>query len=215
MSTISFLHTVRDDLRYLRDVGVKGVYWEAHEAGFSANWIAYCLHSELIWNVDMSDAEYDALYERLLRKFYGDAAPFMREYLDELGVIHEHGQCVACWSALMSEGWRSTNVNEDLYAKCFDRLYDIIELAITRADSYAQQRRLEMIGCNCIFVGCLSSYQKAKDAGDEARIVELCERYAKIDERLKKYGMDMTDGDTITSLWAFDYPRTLTEIFER
>ena len=122
LSTMSFIHTVRDDLRFMRDVGVKGVYWEAHEAGFSANWVGYCLHSELIWNVDMSDEEYDALYERLLRTFYGDAAPLMREYLDELSTIEEHGQCVACWSGLIDGGWRSTNVNEDLYAKCFDRL---------------------------------------------------------------------------------------------
>ena len=70
-----------------------------------------------------------------------------------------------------------------------------------------------MISCGCIFVGCYSSYPKAKAAGDTARMAELSARFAKIDERLTKYGMDMTDGSTLTSLWAFDYPRTLAEIF--
>ena len=214
LSTMSFLHTVRDDLRYLRDVGVKGIYWEAHEAGFSANWVAYCLHSELVWNVDMSDEEYDALYERLLRTFYGDAAPLMREYLDVLGVIHEHGQCVACWSGLVPGGWKQTNVNNDLYAERYDLLYDLIERAVAKADSFAEQRRLEYIACNCIYVGSLSAYPKAQAAHDEARCAELCERYAKIDAILTKYGMDMTDKDTITNLWAFDYPRTLPEVFQ-
>ena len=76
-------------------------------AGFSANWVAYCLHAELVWNVDMSDEEYDALYDRLLRTFYGDAAPLMREYLDVLSSTEEHGQCVACWMGLLPGGRRT------------------------------------------------------------------------------------------------------------
>ena len=212
-TTMSFIHTVRDDIKYLHDVGVKGIYWEAHEAGFSANWVGYCLHSELIWNVDMSDEEYDAILDRLLRTFYGDAAEIMKEYIAELSVIYEHGPCVACWAALTEGGWRSTNLNDDLYAERFDALFDLIESAIVLADSFAEQRRLEMISCSCIYLGSLCSYPTAKAAGDEARIAELCERYALIAKRLEKYGMDLADKDTITSLWSFEYPSALEEIF--
>ena len=215
LSTMSFIHTVRDDLRYMRDVGVKGIYWESHEAGFSTNWVAYCLQAELLWNVDMSDAEYDALYDRYLRAFYGDAANTVKEYLAVLSSVEEHGQCVACWAGLISDGWKYTNVNDDLYAERFDLLYSLIELAVTEADTFAEARRLEMVACNCAYVGCLASYPKAQAAGDEARMAELCERYAKIDERLTKYGMDMTNGDTLTTLWPQSYPRTLPEVFSK
>ena len=213
LTTMSFFHTVREDMRYLHSVGVKGIYWEAHEAGFSANWVAYCLHSELIWDIEMSDEEYDAILDRLLCTFYGDAAGLMKEYIAELSVIYDHGPCVACWAGLTEGGWKSTNLNDDLYAERYDALFALIELAISEADTFAEQRRLEMISCNCIYLGSLCSYPKAAKAGDEARMAELCRRYDLINERLTKYGFDMTDKDSLTSLWSFAYPLTLKEIF--
>ena len=212
--SMSFLHTVRDDVRYFRDLGIKSLFWEAHEMGFMiSNWIAHSLHSELIWDVDMSDEEYDALYERLLRLFYGDAADDMRLFLDLIGRIEEHGACYSCWGGLGGDHPYALTYDKDAFAREYDKLFSIIERAISLADSAIEEERMVMTSCSIIYNGSLCAYGEAKAAGDTARMDELCRRYDLINERLTRYGMDMTNGDTMTTLWPADYKLTLKEIF--
>ena len=49
--------------------------------------------------------------------------------------------------------------------------------------------------------------------GDLSGCVKPGEMTDKIAKRLEKYGMDLADKDTITSLWSFEYPSALEEIF--
>ena len=188
--SLSFIHNVRDDLRAFYDMGVKQVFGCADDAGFTGNWIAFSLISELYWNIDMSDEEYDALYDRLLRTFYGDAAGDMRQYFDILGRIHEYGSCRTCWGALMEDPSTFLAVDADTYAARYDALFEIIERAARLADSATEEARMTMISCSVIYTGSLCAYPIAKAAGDAARMDELCRRYALLDERLKRYGMD-------------------------
>ena len=213
--SMSFLHTVRDDVRYFRDLGIKSLMWEAHEMGFMpSNWIAHCLHSELIWDVDMSDTEYDALYERLLRLFYGDAANDMRLYLDIIGHVEQKGGCYNCWGGLAGNDQPfAVPFSDSLFAREYDKLFSIIERASSLADSAIEEERMLMTSCSLIYAGSLCAYPAAKAAGDTARMDELCRRYDLINERLTRYGMDMTNGETMVTLWPVDYKLTLKEIF--
>ena len=212
--TISFIHNVREDLKFLHEAGVKGIYWEAHESGFSANWIGYCLHSELLWNVDMIDEEYDALYDRLLSTFYGDAAPIMKEYISITDRIHEYGSCYVCWGGLMDgHNTEFVAVDADTFAAKYDTLFELIESATSIADSAIMEERMTLIGCALIYKGSLCAYPAAKEAGDTERMEELCRRYDLIDGRMKRWGMDMTDESTITTLWSAAYERSLKDIF--
>ena len=160
----------------------------------------------------MSDEEYDAIYERLLHAFYSEAAPDMREYLEILGRVEEYGSCYFCWGALV-DPTSFVAVDRDTFAAKYDELFDVLERAAALADSASAERRLLMLSCNLIYTGSLCAYPAAKAAHDTERMDELCRRYDLINERLTRYGMDMTKGATLTSLWGEDYKLTLKEIF--
>ena len=213
LNTMSFLHTLREDVKFLRDSGVRGIYWESHDAGFSANWIAMSLHAQLMWNVDMSDEEFEALTNRLFEQYYGDAAADMRQFVDALGRIEEYGSCYHCWGALMDEPAYYPAVDADAFAAKYDELFALIERTAALADSALEEERIVMQSCALIYKGSLCAYPIAKAAGDEARMAQLCERYGLIDERLSRYGMDMTNGATLSKNWTTDFKRTLKEIF--
>ena len=187
--SMSFLQTVRDDIRFLHDAGVKQIFGCADDQGFAGTWIAFCLQSELYWNVDMSDEEYDELYDRMLHTFYGDAAQDMRQYFDMIGRIEEYGSCRACWGALMEEPEYCIAVDKDTYAAKYDDLFELIERAIPLAGSAIEEARLTMIGCAVIYTGSLCSYPEAKEAHDTARMDELCRRYDLLAGRLTRFGM--------------------------
>ena len=186
----TFFHVIRDDVRFLAGAGVKQVFGCADDHGFSGNWIAFCLMSELYWNAEMSDAEYDALYDRLLHTFYGDAADDMRQYFEIFGRIEEYGSCQTCWGAYVPEAATCLTVDADTYAAKYDALLEIVEGAIPLANSAIGEKRIAMIGCSVIYTGSLCAYPTAKAAGDEARVDELCRRYDLLVERLGRYGVN-------------------------
>ena len=201
--SMSFLHTVRDDLRFLYDIGVKQVFGCSDDNGFSGNWIAFSLMSELYWDIGMSDEEYDALYERLLRAFYGDGAADMRQYFELITRVEEYGACRTCWGAYMESPAYSLAVDRDAYAPQYDALFDIVERSIPLADSTIEEARITMISCAVIYTGSLCAYPEAQAANDTERMDELSRRYGMIDSRLRRFGMN----DAVT------YAATLEEIF--
>ena len=211
--TMSYIHTVRDDVRFIHDVGVKGICWESHFNFFETPPLALCLYAELIWDTDMSDEEYDGYYDRLLHTFYGSGAPFMREYISINDRVHECGPCYMCWGGMMHPIQMVASVDEELFAANYDALFDLIENATALADTAKQEQRMTVLSCSTIYKGSICAYPAAKAAGDAARMAQLCERYDLINERLSRYGMDMTNGTTMTGLWPCDYALTLKEIF--
>ena len=201
--SMSFLHTARDDLRFLYDIGVKQVFGCSDDNGFSGNWIAFSLMSELYWDINMSDKEYDALYERMLRAFYGDAAVDMRQYFDMLARVEQYGACRTCWGAYMESPEYSLAVDADSYSPKYDALFETIEGAIALANSTIEEERMTMISCTVIYTGSLCAYPKAQAAHDTARMDELSRRYSMIDARLRRFGMED----------VMDISPTLEEIF--
>ena len=189
LSSPSYVHNIRDDLRFLANSGVKGVFIEAEDTGFSTGKVAKWLAAELLWDTDMSDLEYDEFYGRVLRALYGDASVLVKQYIDVESSIYAGSDCATCWN--WGYGIDPT-VSGELWKQNYDRLFEIIEEAIALADSKTIEARLVKLSCECIYKGSLGSYFDAYNAGDDARVAELCQRYSLIDERLSKLGIDMT-----------------------
>ena len=198
---ISYVHHIRDDIRFFYDAGVKGLFYEAEDSGYSTNKITKWLAAELLWDVDMTDEEYDAHYARVLRALYGDAAELMREYVSIESTIYAHTRCAPCW--LWGFGTHPS-INGPLWAKYYDALFGLIEAAIPLADTASMERRLINHSCECIFKGSLGSYFEAYNAYDDERVDELCRRYSLIDERLSAYGVDMTKYHAIDKVWPIN-----------
>ena len=198
---ISYVHHIRDDIRLLASAGVKGVFYEAEDSGYSTNKITKWLAAELLWNIDMSDADYDAHYTRVLRALYGDAAELMREYVGIESMIYAHTRCSSSW--IWGFGTHFS-INGPLWARYYDTLFSLIEAAIPLADTASIERRLINHSCECIFKGSLGSYFEAYNSYDDERVAELCRRYSLINERLSAYGVDMTKYHAIELVWRLN-----------
>ena len=198
---ISYVHHIRDDIKFLRDGGAIGVIYEAEDSGYSTNKATKWLAAELLWNVDMSDEEYEAHYTRVLQALYGDAAELMRNYIEIESSLYAHTRCAPCW--IWGYGTHPS-INGPLWAKDYDTLFSLIETAIPLAESAQMERRLINHSCECIFKGSLASYFEAYNAYDDERVAELIRRYALIDERLSAYGVDMTKYHAIEKVWPLN-----------
>ena len=190
MMTMNVVHNIREDIRFLNDLGVVGTICDGGENGFGTEWLFKWLADELMWDPHMGDAEYDALYERMLYVLYGDAAPTIADYIEAEGNFHENGECVCCWF------WGfviSPSLPQQWWNKCFDEMFALTEYARTQANSALQQRRLDDLSCSCIYKGAISSYLAAYGAHDDERVAELARRYSLIDERMSRYGVDIED----------------------
>ena len=177
--TMDFIHTVRSDLVFFHDLGVKSLFWEAEDYGYSSNKAAKWLMSGLVWNIGMTDEEYDAYYDRVLEALYGDGWEYVKEYIAAIDSIYESGPCLHGWGGYLTE---------PMWELRFDTLYELTEQALPLVCSEKQEQRLMKIDLSCIYSGCVSSFFSAKEAGDEDRLAELERRYQTVRERAEKYG---------------------------
>ena len=218
--TMSFVHTVRDDWTFLHDIGAKGVFWEAEAPGYDANFIAYQLAFELVWNPDMTDEQYDAIYDRILAATYGkDAAPLVKEYIKVIDRIHEASRCQDCWS------WAKIVLDtpELMYALAadpggiadkYDLMFELVEAALATAPDLRTEKRLAALDASVIYKGSVAAYPEAQEANDAERMAELSRRYKLMVERLAAYGVDVTvKGAVTTAFEGVDYPATIEELY--
>ena len=178
--TMDFIHTMRDDLVFFHDLGVSGFFWEAEDYGYSANKAAKWLMSQLVWNIDMTDEEYDAYYDRVLAAIYGEGWEYVKEYITAVDSIYRSGPCLHGWSGYLVE---------PMWEKRCDALYELMECALSLADSSKQEKRIAKIDLSCIYSGCAASFFSAWEAGDGERLAELERRYQLVIERAKKYDL--------------------------
>ena len=188
-STMSFVHTVRDDITFFYKNGVKGVFWESEDRGFSTGKISKLIAAALLWEPDMTDEEYDGLVDRVLRHLYGeDAVSAVREYVVIQDRVYQTGRCMTCWAYY---GIRS-HISEVIYGKAADELFELIEDAIMLADSKAHEQLLWRLSCENIYKTCSTGYFTAYNAGDDERVTELSRRYDLMVSRVDRLGIDIT-----------------------
>jgi len=72
------IHSMRQDLPWLRDIGLFGIYTQ-YKNNYWTIGLNYYVAAKLLWNADL---DVDALLEDYYRKMYGAAAEPMREYWD-------------------------------------------------------------------------------------------------------------------------------------
>ena len=184
--TMSCVHTALRDFRFFAEIGVKGVFWQSEDYGFSAGKVQKWLMAELTWNPDITDEEFDAYYDRVLEALYGDGWEYVKEYISVVSSIYESGPCLHCWG-----GW----LVEPMWELRFDALYELLERAIPLANSRKQEMRALKLDVSCLYSGCLSSYFNAKSAGDTDRLDELERRYQLIFSRLDEYGISLASAE--------------------
>ena len=119
---------------------------------------------------------------------------YIEEYIDILQKGQDlENKCWDCWGYGSYDG----NYDPAYMMEMSDCTSELIERAVDMAVFADQRMRCEILSATVYYQGCYSSYFKAYDDGDEARLNVLRGRYALAMERLAKVGYNL---DSFT--WA-------------
>ena len=188
LQTYTVLDNLYDDMKFFFELGVQGIFFNSDNQALSFNHLNQQLAYEMFWNPDMTREEYDRLAEKSLELYYGDGWMYVEEYIDILQKAQDlDNACWDCW------GYASSNGDYDPYymAEMFDCTTELIERAIETAVFKDQRMRCEILSASVYYQGCYSSFFKAYDDGDEARLGVLRDRYSLAMERLKNAGYNL------------------------
>jgi len=189
------IDTIYKDFTYLAKHGVTGIAFQSTECGLGMKRIHRQLTYNLNWDIDMTEEEYYALYERLLEKEYGPGWRLIAEYERIMQESQDRLGCFTGW------GWSNpVHMNNKIYdtfyySTEYDYIVEILDRAIAMAETPSHIRRCEMLMISALYKGCYSEYFIAYENEDTDRIAVLSERYDRAMELMRKYGFDLS-GET-------------------
>lgn len=193
------IDNIYDDMRYFRDMGVKGFLYELQSYGLGIKRLEKQLVHEMNWNPDMTREEYDALFCDILENEYGDGWIYIKEYIDEWALAQSLTGCFHCWGWNIQFFAYDDKFNTHFYKDRFDGYLELFDAAVNQANSIRQQRKAELLSCSAIYMGCYSSYFHDYLAGDADRMAVLEERWALMLDILKRNGYDTKRIPTLTA----------------
>ena len=185
----TMLDVVYDDIMFFKECGVRGLFVEAETKGLGLQYVMTDIIYKMNWNPDMTEEEFDVTLDSILEQDFGEGWAYIREYLD--GTLNKAqdiaDQCWNCW------GYMTLNAigqyDNAFIAEQFDNSVWLLEKAAGMALNARQQRNAELLMVHMLYEGCFSSYFKAYDEGDTARIAVLDERYNKMVKILDSCGL--------------------------
>ncbi len=79
------LFVMWNNFQFYRECGVTGILSEGIPSnGGDLDHLRYYLRSKLCWNPDMTEEEFYTLMDEFMEDYYGDAAPYMKQYIEKL-----------------------------------------------------------------------------------------------------------------------------------
>ena len=98
----TMLDIVYDDIMFFKECGVRGLFFEAETHGIGMQHTMAELIYKMNWYPDMTEEEFDAVFNEVLEDDYGDGWAYIREYID--GVWRKSqdvaGECWNCWGSV-------------------------------------------------------------------------------------------------------------------
>lgn len=155
------LDVIREDIRYLAEVGVDGVYSEGQTALYEGTDYSYgfeklkeYLIAELLWDPYMTDAEYELLMDHYLEAAYGDAWSYIKEYAM---MAEEAANLNTCWINNTDAPWEM--VNRKYYRENYAKIVELFDSALAAVgNDSTYQRRIKEIRVLADFLGVSASY---------------------------------------------------------
>jgi len=186
------IDTVYDDYKYFHELGVSAICIEGSDFG---NWglkrIEQMMIAELNWNMDMTREEFTEIYHTVLAYEYGEGWEYVLEYIDDWVKAQDMVQCWAQWG-ISPSNQTSRYYNTGYFAKHLDSYVELIDAAISVAESARQEEMLKRLSASVLYKGCYSSYFMAWLENDTERIAELSALYDRCMNTLRELGIDPT-----------------------
>ena len=178
------------DYKYMHELGVKGVYFYNYARGMGPKTVEHMLAWYLLWDIDMTWEEYEALYDRILEEEYGDGWQYMKELLRVYGEA-QNDNCWNCW------GYSDRTTGVDYYdmgyiANNYEEMARLIEKTITLATNPYQETLGEMFSVSVYYTGCYANFFRYLNEGNEAGLEKLEKQYQLVIDRFEENGYPHT-----------------------
>ncbi len=171
---------LREDMKYLHDLGVYGVY-PCFNRNDTQEYMMLYLLMELAWDADMSEEEYRNKIAELLYIFYGDGGKYVGEYLQWIEDISVDG----CWSMFMftapQDRIKFAKVETD-----FEYMLTLFDRAISEAQTENIEEGLIREAMNLAVMGLIVTHDPWYLNGD----AESRERYTEIYNKFKETALE-------------------------
>ena len=186
----TIIQNILPDFRYFKKLGVTGLFCEMESSPFGIKRIEENLMSEVSWNSEMTDEEYEDFLCRELEIEYGEGWRYIRAYIDMWIEAQAKVDYFHCW-VWAGNATPFPLYNEKFLSENYEKMIALFEKAISLADNADQQMRCEMLSCHVYYEACFSTYFRAYDANDTATIEQLSAYYDHMVSIIRKYGLNL------------------------
>ncbi len=165
--TLPMLTNLCDDMKFLADLGIDGIYVCCSGYEMADEKIISYLLSNLMWDADISEEEYRLMIEEYYRILYGDGYEYILEHIERV----ENYVSDECWSCSV---FSSTADRIDFGAVTSGFLYDIelYKRAAALAATEEQQKLIEGHSLSMYFTGLAAAYDLWYVNGTEEKRAE-------------------------------------------
>ena len=196
------------DVTFLSDCGVRWVYDEIGTVDESDPMLIISeLWDALMFDPDMTRAEYYEEVARLFEKYYGTNWRHVLRYYDLLEEAEIAGNY--CWTNWYSSDYFRVDLN--VYRDNWDEMLSELALAERGADSAHQEDLIRRIRADALYSGCTLLYFKAYQLEDDETLDLLRGRWAEMNAVLATCGYEKlkTGGHLLETLddtmWQKEY----------
>ncbi len=185
LNQIPYIDTLLEDMRYMKEHNIRGIFVEAEDAGYGTKFLEHHIMNEINWNNDMTEEEFESLVSALLRREYGDGWKNVGDYLEIMTEAADRNGCFNSWNYV-----DNTVANYDhLFVNYFSaKLIQCMENTIRLAGSAEQEKNAKLLSCSVYYTAARVGYYAEYETGDEAKREELREVYKISYNRLQECG---------------------------
>ncbi len=179
---------MRQDIKYLNDHGVDGVYCEGYygtsdtyKDGNCFDLLTMYMYIRLQWDPDMTEEEYQSYIDEFLRFYYGDGWEYVKTFIE----MNEEstdalGKCGSNNCDMMFD-----QMSIDYYREHAEEMFALADNALALAKTDSEIDHVEHIAASMYWL-CLSA-TSADLEGTEAQQAKYAERYKRLYDWVVKY----------------------------
>ncbi|MBR4880945.1 MAG: DUF4838 domain-containing protein [Clostridia bacterium] len=196
-SPFPIIHQMYENYKFFQSEGVWGIYTLgdcSRNASFPE--LKTYLTSKLMWEKDMTEAEYWGYVESFLEAFYGDGWSYIREYIDithELGAENE-------WHIWTQNRWDQI-ISYEQYLENLDNLVYLWEKAEELACTEEQKLNVRRSATQIKYIEVCVAYETYRRSGSDADL----EAFKVINQAYGDYLATLAnDNYKLPSNWTID-----------
>ena len=163
-----------DDVKYLTELGVKGIYMEGNHIYMDYNFEfmrAYLL-CKILWDPEMSEEEYQGYMDEYLRIVFGDGWEKVKQYIY---MTNYAADLKGCWTNNFDCFW--DYYDKDYFAEHYEEMYALLYDAKREAKESSQSIKCGTAMISLNFLGLSATYERDWVNGDSASRERYRERY--------------------------------------